>query len=310
MTLGETIKQYRAEKGMSQGDLADALDVSRQSVSKWENDLAVPELDKLVKLSEIFGVTLDELVKGKPPAQESPASEAAVQDIPAMEKIPDLHAPETRKTVSQGQRITGTILLCTGAVVLLLLTVLGGFVSGLIFSCPFVLCGLICLFCPNRAGLWCAWAVYISVDNYLHYATGTSRAMVFQPYYYTFVELNPAFIISWVMFLLFVGLIILTLVSFRKVKLPVTKKNMILLCCLAGGIPVVTGIGYGVGLIMHHQVTTYSYQSRELLVGFLSWAGFLLDWVRSGLFTSALAMGLAMLRGKKKTIDLAKMGER
>ena len=41
------------------------LDVSRQSISKWENNLAVPELDKLVKLSEIFEISLDMLVKGE-----------------------------------------------------------------------------------------------------------------------------------------------------------------------------------------------------------------------------------------------------
>ena len=45
-------------------DLADALEVSRQSVSKWETDASIPELDKLLRLAELFGVTLDELVKG------------------------------------------------------------------------------------------------------------------------------------------------------------------------------------------------------------------------------------------------------
>ena len=62
MTLGENIARLRAEKRLSQGDLADALGVSRQSVSKWETDASVPELDKLVRLSELFGVTLDRLV--------------------------------------------------------------------------------------------------------------------------------------------------------------------------------------------------------------------------------------------------------
>ncbi len=52
-------------KNWSQGDLADALDISRQSVSKWETDASIPELDKLLKLSELFGVTLDELVRGE-----------------------------------------------------------------------------------------------------------------------------------------------------------------------------------------------------------------------------------------------------
>ena len=62
VSLGERIYKLRTEKGMSQGDLSDALEVSRQSISKWETNGSVPELDKLVKLSEIFGVSLDELV--------------------------------------------------------------------------------------------------------------------------------------------------------------------------------------------------------------------------------------------------------
>lgn len=64
MSLGETIYKLRTEKQLSQGDLADMLEVSRQSISKWENNSAIPELDKIVKLSEIFDVSLDMLVKG------------------------------------------------------------------------------------------------------------------------------------------------------------------------------------------------------------------------------------------------------
>ena len=75
MNLGEHIYQYRTSKNMSQGDLADALEVSRQSVSKWENNTAVPELDKLLKLADIFEVSLDELAgRTTPTAKRSSAS--------------------------------------------------------------------------------------------------------------------------------------------------------------------------------------------------------------------------------------------
>lgn len=67
MNLGESIYHLRTKHNLSQGDLADALDVSRQSVSKWENNMAVPDLDKLVKMSNLFHVTLDELVTGCAP---------------------------------------------------------------------------------------------------------------------------------------------------------------------------------------------------------------------------------------------------
>ena len=71
MSLGENINRLRREKLMSQIDLADALDVSRQSVSKWESDSSTPELEKLLAMSELFGVSLDELVKGEKPAEKA-----------------------------------------------------------------------------------------------------------------------------------------------------------------------------------------------------------------------------------------------
>ena len=69
MSLGERIYKLRTEKNLSQGELADALEVSRQSISKWETNGSVPELDKLVKLSEIFDISLDELITGKEKAE-------------------------------------------------------------------------------------------------------------------------------------------------------------------------------------------------------------------------------------------------
>ena len=68
MTLGQRLASLRNQKGWSQDELAAALGVSRQSVSKWETDASIPDLDRLVKLSGLYGITLDELVKGEPPA--------------------------------------------------------------------------------------------------------------------------------------------------------------------------------------------------------------------------------------------------
>lgn len=63
MTLSEKIVLLRRRKNWSQEELAAQLDVARQSISKWESGQSLPELDKLVRMSEIFGVTLDSLVK-------------------------------------------------------------------------------------------------------------------------------------------------------------------------------------------------------------------------------------------------------
>ena len=65
MNLGQTICRLRMQKQLSQSDLAETLGVSRQSVSKWETNASVPELDKLVKMAQLFEITMDELVCGE-----------------------------------------------------------------------------------------------------------------------------------------------------------------------------------------------------------------------------------------------------
>lgn len=64
MTMGEKIQQLRRAAGLSQEQLATQLGVSHQSVSKWERDEVVPDVSKVVLLSELFGVTTDALLKG------------------------------------------------------------------------------------------------------------------------------------------------------------------------------------------------------------------------------------------------------
>jgi len=63
MQFYEKLQKLRKEKSLSQEDLAEMLDVSRQAVSKWESGLTYPETDNLIAISEIFGVTVDSLLK-------------------------------------------------------------------------------------------------------------------------------------------------------------------------------------------------------------------------------------------------------
>lgn len=64
MTFGERLYELRKEKNISQEELAELLDVSRQSISKWENDKAYPEMTRLLFMSDYFGVSLDYLMRG------------------------------------------------------------------------------------------------------------------------------------------------------------------------------------------------------------------------------------------------------
>lgn len=106
MSLGERIYKLRTEKELSQGDLAEAMEVSRQSISKWETNGSVPELDKLVKLSEVFGVSLDALVAGKEDA-EQPAAQEVEPQIVYIEK-----PVEKRSTAGQKWCIALCSLVC------------------------------------------------------------------------------------------------------------------------------------------------------------------------------------------------------
>lgn len=64
MEIGKQIKKYRSELSLSQEEFADKIFVTRQTVSNWENDKSYPDINSLVLMSEVFGISLDTLVKG------------------------------------------------------------------------------------------------------------------------------------------------------------------------------------------------------------------------------------------------------
>ena len=64
MELGKQIKKYRQENELSQEELANRIYVSRQTISNWENDKNYPDVNSLLLLSEVFQISLDELIKG------------------------------------------------------------------------------------------------------------------------------------------------------------------------------------------------------------------------------------------------------
>lgn len=61
-TFGTRLARLRKEKGMTQGELAEKLNLSPQAISKWENDQSSPDIQSLLALSEIFGISVDELL--------------------------------------------------------------------------------------------------------------------------------------------------------------------------------------------------------------------------------------------------------
>lgn len=71
MNIADRILEQRKLKGLSQEELADKIGVSRQAVSKWESEQAMPDIDKIILMSDYFGVTTDYLTKGIEPIKDS-----------------------------------------------------------------------------------------------------------------------------------------------------------------------------------------------------------------------------------------------
>lgn len=216
MTLGERILQHRTARGWSQEDLAAALEVSRQSVSKWETDASTPDLDKIVRLSEIFEVSLDELVTGrKPPAPEPEPGPAAPEPAP----VP----PAPGRSIAQ--IVIGAVLLGLSILLTLLLLGNGGFI--LVVIVPLLLCSVICFKVRCRAGLWCGWVLYFGTNLYLHIATGISWKIIFLTPQYQPEWNYMRLAIGWGIFLWSVILLVLTAVSFRELRVPRTRENIV-----------------------------------------------------------------------------------
>ena len=67
MNVSDRIRELRKIKGISQDELAEKLGVSRQAISKWENEQSIPDIDKVISLSDYFDVSTDYLLKGVEP---------------------------------------------------------------------------------------------------------------------------------------------------------------------------------------------------------------------------------------------------
>lgn len=132
MTLGEKILELRRKNGVSQDVLAERLDVSRQAVSKWERDEAVPETEKIVKLAQVLGVTTDYLLLDKAP--EPGPRQAPQQAPPQMSFFERRIVPQIRR---HGYK-TGFVPIVFGTflciIALLVMCLLPNFGSGMFDS--------------------------------------------------------------------------------------------------------------------------------------------------------------------------------
>lgn len=148
VTLGERIYQERTARRLSQTDLAEALEVSRQSVSKWETNASVPDLDKLVRMCELFEVSMDSLVRGIDPRE--PEDNSSAPDAPQKENCLNVRV------------ILGLMLVFFG---LLVFTVRAFFLrigldDALVWSAPLLVTGGMSLKFPKHPVLAAFWGLW------------------------------------------------------------------------------------------------------------------------------------------------------
>jgi len=97
MELGEKLSLLRKQRGMTQMELAEALDISRQAVSRWEQGVSEPSTANLIRIGQLFGVPVNALVNvdaQSPPEAEAQAAEANPEETDPEETDPEAAAPE------------------------------------------------------------------------------------------------------------------------------------------------------------------------------------------------------------------------
>lgn len=124
MTLGQRIAQKRKELGLSQEGLGEQLGVSRQAIYKWESDVSLPEIDKLITLSRIFSVSVGWLlgVEETPSPAEPPSGELTEAQLQMVQEIVDRYlAAQPKQAPPKRRRL---VRLCGAAAVLALVVAL------------------------------------------------------------------------------------------------------------------------------------------------------------------------------------------
>ena len=105
MTLGQKIKKFRNEKKLTQKDIAEQLNVSFQTVSKWENDENEPDIYTLKKLSKIFSCSLDCLLSNEEDNKEVSETKEESKEVPVNKETIVIHQKEIHTCAKCGKNI-------------------------------------------------------------------------------------------------------------------------------------------------------------------------------------------------------------
>ena len=120
MTIGTKIQNLRKQRGMSQEQLAEALGVSRQAVSKWEAEQSVPDIDKIISICDYFGVTTDYILRNAELLQTELQSEPIVENTYISEnKVDEENAEKQKKSALLLAVAIVLYILCVAPVIII-----------------------------------------------------------------------------------------------------------------------------------------------------------------------------------------------
>lgn len=287
MSLGETIHRLRVQKGLTQNELAEQLGVSRQSVSKWETDGSIPELDMLLKLSQLFEISLDELVGNALPQQNAPT-------------VPQDSAPESQKPFFPKRKIFACILYGLAGISLLLGLFIGPLLESVFIGVLLLLLGCIPMFCKRHPWLWFCWAVYFLADTYMRVMSGFSAGTLLSvAIAYRYIRVSGAMWISLILFLLLLVMTILTLWTDRRRRLELTsvrKRRLILGALLLAGL-------FALPALLNQYLLVWGVTPQQEITQVFLWLdifSFCAGWVRHAVLICWLGVLLAVRRRKKE----------
>lgn len=277
MSLSETIYRLRSEKNLSQGELADALEVSRQSVSKWENNAAVPDLDKLIKMAGLFDVSLDELV-GSSTKKQTTTSQ------------PDSTSPSLPSNTAKSSGILpGFILLIIAAVLCMCITLRISLLSGILYTLPLFVCSALCFLLKRRRGLWCCWTLLFSIISVIYAGTGVGL----QPFWSYISTTFPSppqlyyFITALTINLSVIGMNFWTLRSYRQTA---RKKISLSLGWTLTFIP------YILSGVLSSYAIRFSANSAQRTFILLRWLSYGMNWLHLGAVLVMLILTTSVFR--------------
>lgn len=118
MEIGKKLKDARIKSGLTQEEIAEKLNVSRQTISNWENEKSYPDIISVIELSSLYSISLDDLLKGDEEMKK--------------------HLEESTNVVRSNQKLFGVILL--NIVIVILLIALGMFLPNKSYYLIIVFC--------------------------------------------------------------------------------------------------------------------------------------------------------------------------